>query len=68
MERKCRSHRPSGDYETIDVAVGNVRYASAVEDIPRRTILNMGKSCADSDTWVNPRKRARSPMARSCSE
>jgi len=44
-----------------------VRYASAVEDTPRRTILITGRSYADSDRWVNPRERARLPMAHSCS-
>jgi hypothetical protein len=50
-----RSYCSPEDYEAIDVTVGcYVRCASAVEDTPRGTILIMGRSCADSDTWVNP--------------
>ena len=57
--------RPSEDYEAIDVVGGYyVRGASAVEDTPRGTVLNMGRSC---DTWVKPKERARLPMARSSS-
>ena len=37
-----------------------VRCASAVEDTPRGTILNMGKSC---DGWVKPRERGRCRFA-----
>ena len=66
FSKKTRSYRPLEDYEAINVAVGcYVRYASAVEDTPRGTPLIMGRSCAESDTWVNPRERARLPMARS---
>lgn len=58
---------PPEDYEAIDVAVGcDVRYALAVEETPYGIILIMGRS-GESDTWLNPRKRARLPMARSCS-
>ena len=59
---------PPEDDKAIEVAVGcYVRYASAVEDTPRGTILITGRWCADSDTWVNPRERDSLPMAGSCS-
>ena len=57
--------RPPEDCGAIDVAGGYyVRCASAVEDTPHGTVLNMGRSC---DTWMKPRERARLPMARSSS-
>ena len=59
--------RPPGECEVIDVVLGcYVRYALAVEDTPCATSLIVGRNCVDSDTWINPRKRARLPMARSC--
>jgi len=44
-----------------------VRYVSGAEDPPHGTILTMGRCCAESDMWVNPRELARLPMACSCS-
>lgn len=44
-----------------------VRYASAVDDTPRGTILIMGSNCEDSETWVNPTSRASLPICISCS-
>ena len=44
-----------------------VRYASAVDDTPRGTILIMGRSCEDGETCAKPTSRASAASCSSCS-
>ena len=44
-----------------------VRYASAVDDTPRGTILIMGSSCDDAETCAKPAARASAAICSSCS-